>query len=200
MVPSTRATGSHVGHVPPRRWRRALVVEDHASLRESLALALRASCDEVATAGSVAEADAVVAVSGPPDLLLLDVVLPDGDALEVIAHVTARGPMPAILAMSGEATSEQAFELGKSGVPLFLSKPISLDELEAALATLPLTPIDPVPTLRQLVGRRALPEVLVETRRALVHEALLRTDGSKRRASGLLGISRQLLQDILRRP
>jgi len=179
-------------------WRSVLVVEDNEPLRESLRAALEPRFESTLAAGTLAEAHELL-IARSPDVLVLDVVLPDGDAIELVTAAAERGPMPDILAMSGEASSPQVFALAKHGVQVFLSKPVTLADLESALDRLASERPDPWPALRHLVGRQPLPEVEAHVRETLVAEALQKAAGSKRRASGLLGISRQLLQHILRR-
>ena len=111
----------------------------------------------------------------------------------------AREPTPVVIAISGEAGPEESFELAKRGVCAFLAKPITLDELEEAIAVA----VDHVPSVstqvRQLVGHRSLHEMTTEVRETMINEALARSSGSLRGAARLLDTSRQLLQYIRRK-
>jgi len=176
---------------------RVLVVEDSRALLRSLCGALAGSYEDVRACRSVAEADSVLATWWP-DLVLLDVVLPDGDAHAVLALLERRDPAPAVIAMSGAAGPSQSFRLAGRGVRAFLEKPLRLDRLNAAIqAALEAAP-DLRPALKQLVGHKPLAEVETEVRAIMLDEALSRTGGSRRGAARLLSMSRQLVQYVLR--
>ena len=91
---------------------RLLVVEDEPSIRELLAGSLRYAGFEVAAAGTAADALRLAAVHRP-DLVVLDVMLPDGDGFDVLRRLRAAGPGPAVV---------------------FLTKPFALEELIARIA------------------------------------------------------------------
>src|SRR5207253_3897102 len=68
----------------------------------------------------------------PPDLILLDLGLPDGDGLDLIAAIQARGPVaPAVLVVSGRDEGlARALELGARD---FVHKPFRAFELRARI-------------------------------------------------------------------
>lgn len=177
---------------------RVLVVEDDPALSRSLQRALAERFSEVRVARTRAEAAAMLRAS-PPDLLLLDVVLPDGTAADVLRDAVRCRPIPTMVAMSGEASSEQSFELAQLGVRGYVSKPLTAETLgrtiDEALKSAPILE----PTLRATVGQRSLREVEREVRATMVSEALARSRDNRRGAARLLSISRQMLQHILRR-
>ncbi|MHB8877581.1 MAG: response regulator [Myxococcaceae bacterium] len=182
----------------PRDVHRVLVVDDSEAFARSLEGLLSARFPEVRCGRSVAEVQG--ALEGwHPDLVLLDVVLPDGSAGDVLDLLDRREPAPAVIAISGEAEPEQAFELARRGVRVFLPKPISLEGLERALREVMEGPPDVAPHLRQVVGHAPLKDVEERVREVMVDEALARSRDSRRGAARLLAISRQLLQHILRR-
>ncbi len=65
--------------------RRVLVVEDDVTTRNALRSLLRASGHHVTCAGTIAEA--MAALSGTVDTIILDLMLPDGDGTEVLRRV-----------------------------------------------------------------------------------------------------------------
>ena len=68
----------------------AMVVDDHPLLRESMVARLKAmGATEVLEAASVAEARARANVSGPRDLCILDLGLPDGNGLDLLSELRA---------------------------------------------------------------------------------------------------------------
>jgi len=176
---------------------RVLVVEDSRALLRSLCGALAESYEDVRACRTVAEAEALLA-SWWPDLVLLDVVLPDGDAHAVVALLERRDPAPAVIAMSGAAGRSQSFRLAGRGVRAFLDKPLRLDRLSAAIRDALEVAPDLRPALKQLVGHKPLAEVETEVRSIMLDEALSRTGGSRRGAARLLSMSRQLVQYVLR--
>lgn len=182
----------------PRTVHRVLIVEDDRAFSRTLESALKDRFPEVRCGRSVAQVRA--ALEGwQPDLVLLDVILPDGTAPDVLDLLGRRKPAPVVIAMSGEAEPEQAFDLARRGVRIFLPKPISLAGLERALREAVEAPPDVEPHLRQVVGHAPLKDIEGRFREVLVGEALARSGDSRRAAARLLAISRQLLQHILRR-
>jgi two-component system, response regulator RegA len=174
-----------------------LIVEDNDSLRAALerALAERATVESCA---SVQQA-ALKLRSLQPDVVLLDFDLPDGSALDVIRLAAERAPVPAFVAMSGVADAGQAFSLAQLGVRSYLTKPVTLEQVERALESAVGTGPDVTPHVRAAVGRVALKELERVVRETMLSEALARSEGSRRGAARLLDVSRQLLQHMLRR-
>lgn len=181
----------------PRAIATALVVDDDAALAENLAEIVQEYAVEVATAGSVAEARQRIE-SCPPEIVLLDFSLPDGTGLEVLTLLESLERIPTIVAISGEAGPSDGFALARRGVRSFLPKPSTLVQVRAAIEqALAATP-SPLREVRASVGRVSIEEVEEGVRRAMVSEAIARSQGSIRAAAALLGISRQRLQYILR--
>lgn len=176
---------------------RLLIVEDHEGLRTQLSRALTARAGQIVTAGSVAEAKATLLV--PPDLVVLDVALPDGDAFDVLAALATISPLPVVVAMSGSATTPEGFRLAQLGVRGFVHKPVNLEELDAAIESALAGPPELSGPVRAAVGHVSLEDVEDVVRDALVDEALARAGGSKHAAARLLSITRQRLQHILRK-
>ena len=177
---------------------RVLLVEDDASLRQTLERALRARFAEVRSAASVAEAVQLL-IAFDPELLLLDVELGDGTALDVMKAVLARETVPLVVAMSGAAKPGQSFDLAQLGVRSFLPKPLNLARLDAALDDAIARAPDLRAQLRSAVGQRPIHELEEEVRETMLREALARAKGSRRGAAKLLAVSRQVIQHMLRR-
>ena len=110
----------------------ALVVDDEALVRWTLRDLLEQRGCRVREAGTAAGARAGLAAA--PDLVLLDVRLPDGDGLDLLRQVRATAPdTPVILmsAYSGITTAAQAMGLGAYDL---LHKPFNLDEAARQVA------------------------------------------------------------------
>lgn len=177
----------------------ALVVEDNAGLVATLVDVVRERALAVDHAGSVAAAASFLEHK-QPGLVVLDFKLPDGTGLDVLHLLGPRSPQPVVIAVSGEATPEDSFRLARAGVRCFLRKPLGLDAIRAALDEALDTSPDPMVEVRGAVGHIGIKELEFEVRRAMVSEALAKSGGSVRGAAALLGISRQLLQHILKAP
>jgi two-component system, OmpR family, KDP operon response regulator KdpE len=108
-----------------------LVVEDDASLNAALAATLKAAGFRPVTARTAAEGLRWFAHYAP-DLVLLDLGLPDRDGLSVIADIRARGQTPIVVlsAREGEAMKVEALDLGADD---YVQKPFGVEELLARL-------------------------------------------------------------------
>ena len=107
---------------------RALIVDDSEVLRRLIEMCLRPSGFEIATAGSGSEA-LEVAATFEPDLVLLDIGLPDMTGWDVLAELRAAPATAAakILILSGyDDVHTEALRLGADGA---LVKPFRNDEL-----------------------------------------------------------------------
>ena len=172
-------------------------MEDNAALRGALSHALEQRFERVETCAGVEQALAILR-SFQPDVVLIDVELSDGSAVDVLRVAAVQSPVPAFVAMSGVAGPEHAFELAQLGVRSYLRKPIHIEQVEVALADALHSRPDVVPHLRAAVGRVPLRELEQLVRETMVSEAMAKTHGSRRGAARLLDVSRQLLQHMLR--
>lgn len=143
---------------------RLLVVDDEDTIRELLSGSLRFAGYEVATAGSGAEA-LRAAASARPDLVLLDVMMPDGDGLEVVRRMrSAGGPeVPVIFLTARDEVCDRlaGFETGADD---YVTKPFSLDEVLARIRAV-LKRTGQEASRRLQVGDLELDEDLHEVRR-----------------------------------
>jgi two-component system OmpR family response regulator len=107
---------------------RLLVVEDEEMILELLSGSLRFAGFDVVTAVSGAEALRAVTASRP-DLVLLDVMLPDGDGFEVVRRMRSSGPdVPVIFVTARDGVHERVAGLAL-GADDYVTKPFSLDEV-----------------------------------------------------------------------
>ncbi|TYK50935.1 response regulator transcription factor [Actinomadura decatromicini] len=110
---------------------RLLVVDDEATVRELLSAALRFAGFAVASAATGAEAVAA-AESTPPDLVLLDIMLPDMDGFEVVRRLRAAGPVPVLFLTARDRQSDKVTGLSL-GADDYVTKPFDLEELIARI-------------------------------------------------------------------
>jgi two-component system KDP operon response regulator KdpE len=108
-----------------------LVIEDDPSLRRSLAATLKAAGYRAVEAGAIAEAERAYA-HHRPDLILLDLGLPDGDGVDFIARVrkAALTPVVVLSARGAETMKVAALDAGADD---YITKPFGVDELLARL-------------------------------------------------------------------
>jgi two-component system OmpR family response regulator len=109
---------------------RLLVVDDEENLRSMLAAALRHHGYEVTTAENGREALQLVAEQHP-DLMLLDVMMPDLDGFEVCRRLRADGDRTPILFLTARDSTDDKVRGLTLGGDDYLAKPFSLDELVA---------------------------------------------------------------------
>ncbi len=110
-----------------------LLVEDDSHTLTILANLLRKRCFEVVTAGTVAEARAIMD-SQPVRLLISDVGLPDGDGWRLMAQLRARRPGLIGIALSGYGTEEDRARSRSAGFAVHLTKPVNISALERAIS------------------------------------------------------------------
>ena len=116
--------------MPPR----VLVVEDEQALAQALAIRLRAAGFAVELAASGLEG-LRMATTSPPDVLLLDVRLPDIDGLELHARLRSHpdhADLPVVFLSANVQDSARQLALGQ-GAHAYLTKPYDPREVVAAL-------------------------------------------------------------------
>jgi len=110
---------------------RILIVEDEPGLRRALTINLRARGYEVVAAADGAAALAAAA-SEPPDLVILDLGLPDMDGIEVIEGLRGWSRAPIIVLSARQAQGDKVVALDV-GADDYMTKPFGMDELLARL-------------------------------------------------------------------
>jgi len=111
--------------------RRVLVCDDEPQIVRALKVILRDAEFEVTTAETAAEALDRAAVR-PPDAAIIDLVLPDGDGVEVCRTLRQWSEMP-ILVLSAVGEEEQKVRALEAGADDYITKPFGARELVARL-------------------------------------------------------------------
>ncbi len=106
-----------------------LVVEDEPAIRNILRTLLQAEQYRVVEADTVLRAE-IEARTHKPDLLLVDLGLPDGDGLQVIQRLRAWSPVP-IIVLSARTQEEQKIKALDAGADDYVTKPFAAAELLA---------------------------------------------------------------------
>jgi two-component system response regulator MprA len=114
---------------------RLLVVDDDPSVREALALVLDLGGFEVHTAQDGREALRALAAAAP-DALVLDVLMPDIDGLEVCRRMRAAGDRTPVLMLTARAEVSERVAGLEAGADDYLAKPFAREELIARLRAL----------------------------------------------------------------
>jgi DNA-binding NtrC family response regulator len=156
---------------------RILLVDDNESIRESVGLFLQASGYQPETAASLAEALAAIE-RGHFDAAVIDYMLPDGNALDLLARLKeGGGAAPPVVLLTGHGSIDLAVKAIQAGAEHFLTKPVQMAALLVVL------------------------QRLTEGKRALRREAASRTRTSRRAIDAFVGRSpaiRRLAEDARR--
>lgn len=113
---------------------RVLVVDDDAPLVGGLKLILQGAGYDAITAHAIRDAAPILATD-PPDVLVLDLVLPDGDGVEVCKEVRRSSALPILIISALGDEREKARSLD-AGADDYLPKPFNGEELLARLRTI----------------------------------------------------------------
>ncbi|HEY6027492.1 MAG TPA: response regulator [Pseudolabrys sp.] len=113
--------------------RRVLLVDDEAAIVRFLKPALEANDYEMVSAGTIAEAIKRVAADSP-DIVLLDLGLPDGDGKDVIRRAREWSDVPIIVLSAREREAEKIESLDL-GADDYVNKPFNVGELMARMRT-----------------------------------------------------------------
>jgi two-component system, OmpR family, KDP operon response regulator KdpE len=110
---------------------RVLVVDDERQILRAMRVILREAGFEVSTAETVQEALDALAVR-PPDAAILDLILPDGNGVDICRSIREWSEMPIIVlsAVGDEAEKVRALEAGADD---YVTKPFGTEELIARL-------------------------------------------------------------------
>jgi DNA-binding NtrC family response regulator len=111
---------------------RALIVDDDLGFLLGLAELVRREGFAVVTAGSLKEAREEIAAS-PPDILLVDLRLPDGSGLDLLAGFEPPNA-PEVVLITGDASVETAVDALRQGAIDYLTKPVDFARIKMALA------------------------------------------------------------------
>jgi len=139
-----------------------LVVDDEVGIRELLSEILRDEGHQVRLAQNASEARQIRG-RVRPDLVLLDIWMPDTDGISLLKEWASTGQltMPVVM-MSGHGTIDTAVEATRIGAYAFLEKPIALQKLLSTVGT----------ALKQGVPRPGVPAVLVTAGKSRAVEQL----------------------------
>ena len=141
---------------------RILVIDDEASIRDSLRVTLEYADYEVI--GAATGQDGLsLAERESPDLVLLDIKMPGTDGMEVLNRLHARDETLPIIMISGHGTTSTAVDAVKMGAEDFLDKPFDTDVL--------LFRIEKYPKLRQQRDENRSLKKAIEVRHQMIGDS-----------------------------
>jgi DNA-binding NtrC family response regulator len=149
---------------------RVLVVDDEPGVRESLRMLLRGECEVVAVESVDAALRAMA--ESPPDLILLDLVMPGRSGFDILAVLAEMPQAPPVIVLTATKTVVTAVEAMKQGATDYVTKPFEVDALRIKI--------------RQILEHSALAAEVV-----LLREAVAERD----RLGRLLGRS-EVMRDV----
>jgi two-component system, NarL family, response regulator LiaR len=113
---------------------RVLLVDDHQVVRQGLRAFLQLQPDvEVVGEAGGGEAAVAAAASEMPDVVLMDLVMPDGDGVAAIRALTGAAPGARVLVLSSFADDERIFAAMQAGAAGYLLKDVDPDALAEAI-------------------------------------------------------------------
>ena len=113
---------------------RILLVDDHSLVRDGVEAILRLEKDMQDIAHAASCAEALVAVrKSPPDIMLLDRRMPEGDGFNLLTELPKLSPATRIIMMTASATPHEVNQARELGVSGYLSKSVRRIELISAI-------------------------------------------------------------------
>jgi DNA-binding NtrC family response regulator len=113
--------------------KRLLIIEDDSTLKTALFRALTRFGYAVTTASSKSEASTWLGGQTAWDAILLDLQLPDGTGMEILAEIKRKSSRTPVIVLTGHGSVENAVMATQRGAFNFLVKPISLDDVISSL-------------------------------------------------------------------
>ncbi len=154
----------------PSKLIRLLLVDDHAIVRRGVK-ALLAQTDDMVVIGEASDgAEAIAQASAlQPDVILMDLILPDVGGIEDIRQISVRHPAIAILVLTSFASDDKVFPAIKAGALGYMLKNADLEELVTAIRQVHRGE----PSLHPNIARKVLRELRQpQAERALLPEPL----------------------------
>ncbi|HEU4624311.1 MAG TPA: response regulator [Steroidobacteraceae bacterium] len=111
---------------------RVLVADDNPDSADSLAILMRMSGHEAQTAHDGEEAMRI-AVSGWPDIAVLDIDMPVLSGYDIAKAVRAKAQRTALIALTGWTRDVERDKARAAGFDTFLTKPVDFDQLDSLL-------------------------------------------------------------------
>jgi response regulator NasT len=111
---------------------RVLLAEDESAVAASLAAQLEALGHRVVGEAGTGEEAVRLAMEARPDVVVMDIKMPDGDGIEAARRIAEQSPVPVVF-LSGHFDEGLLAGVAESGGLAYLLKPATADQLQAAL-------------------------------------------------------------------
>ncbi len=172
----------------------ALVVEPNESVRRAVYAALESLSIRASGADSARQGLQSLALGF--DLILINADMPEG-ALELVDAAFTMRQSPIVFVTGNAPDPQCVFELAKAGAHAYLVPPVSAAMVQASVRAFSVSS-HLMKLVRPLVGHLGMKEIQTRVRQALLLDALARSNGSRRSAAQLLGVTRPAIQKWLR--
>jgi len=106
-----------------------LIIDDEASLRDFLGIVFEGEGWRVEAAATLAEGRAMIA-KREPDVVLCDLMLPDGSGIDLLHDLKAQDPSIAFIMITAHTSTKTAVEALKAGALDYIAKPFDIEELK----------------------------------------------------------------------
>jgi DNA-binding NarL/FixJ family response regulator len=153
---------------------RVLIVDDHAVVRQGLRtfLDLQEDIEVIGEAGDGAEALAAIE-RDPPDVVLMDLVMPGTDGIEALRRLRAEAPTTRAIILSSFIDDDKLFPAVRAGAAGYLLKDVQPQELVTAIRTVHeggslLHPVVAARLMEELAGSAPLEQLTAREREVLV--------------------------------
>lgn len=118
-------------HFPKKEIRNILIIDDEEDLCWLLSNSLKGRGFRVWSANTITEAAACLKEC--PDLIFLDLKLPDGDGMEILPQIKAISPESVVVIISAYGSEERRLDAKQKGVHSFIDKPLSEEKILHAI-------------------------------------------------------------------
>jgi CheY-like chemotaxis protein len=113
---------------PEKEIETILIVDDEEDLCWLLSNSLKSRGYAVAAANTISEA--VACLKDAPDLVFLDLKLPDGDGMDILPQIETMSPDAVVVIISAYGSEERRLDAKKRGVHAFVDKPLSEEKIQ----------------------------------------------------------------------
>jgi DNA-binding NarL/FixJ family response regulator len=133
-APAASHSDAPIGRRAGERQARVLVIDDHSAVAEAVAMAIdtQPDLDCVGTAGTIAEGRRLAAELRP-DVIVIDVELPDGDGIDAVPDLRRDNPRTRVLVLTGHTAVGVLARAASAGVCGFLPKESGIQEVLRAV-------------------------------------------------------------------
>jgi DNA-binding NarL/FixJ family response regulator len=149
---------------------RIILVDDHAMVREGLRLLLRAAPD-IAVVGEAGDGVAAIALAQrvSPDIVVLDLDMPNGGGMSVLRELSKLLPTTRVLILTVHAEHERLLPLLDAGARGYLTKEAASRDLVDAIRVVASGEVYVRPAAARLLAAAALPSHAAKTARGRFH-------------------------------